>query len=116
MGSIEELLSVTRDLAQLVNSSYEKGERSAHITKIIELLDQREGLLSKIEPPFTEEEDVIGKQIIQFDKEMSKQLNAIFDELKVEMRQFNQHVKMRPKYVRPFQAVSIDGVFIDKRK
>ena len=80
------------------------------------LLDQREGLLKSIHPPFSKEEQELGKQLVGLNQQVDQLLQKQKQEIQQDIKQLHIQKQSNQKYTNPYESLSIDGVFYDKRK
>ena len=117
MSAFEQVYQLSEQLYQLVLKPLAKDARDERIEQITSLLEKREQLLPKVQPPFTSEEKELFQQI----RTWNDVITAKFTELKVQIQQDMIQTKKSKKtsqqYVNPYQNVSTsDGMFYDKRK
>lgn len=117
MYHLDELLKLTKQLKGLLDQQFTSKNREKIIKQTDHLIEMRGKHIQDVKPPFTEREKEIGKQIIELNKFIQKQMDRLFTDLKSEMRQVKQKKKSNRKYVNPYENVqSIDGMFMDKKK
>ncbi|MUV39064.1 Flagellar protein FliT [Lentibacillus sp. JNUCC-1] len=117
MHKLEDLLDVTERLAGLFGSSDTKQSREQLIDEMNQLVEERGRIMSHIQPPFTEEEKQIGKQVVELNQSIKVEMDQLFAELKTEMKQIKQLKKNNQSYTNPYQNVqTMDGMFMDSKK
>ena len=72
MKAIQALQEATNQLIELLQQ--EELDRDVRIEKIQSLLDQREELLKSIQPPFSQQEKELGKQLVELDQQVKQLL------------------------------------------
>ncbi len=68
MEAIQAFYEVTNQLIELLQQ--DKLDRDVRIEKIQSLLDQREELLKSIQPPFSQQEKELGKQLVELNQQV----------------------------------------------
>lgn len=104
----QQLLSAT--------SRTEEEHRDAIIDEINELLDERDALQTEITAPFTPEEEVLGKQLVELEKQVAAGLAAYMKLIRTDItaaQSKKEHVK---SYVNPYGKVARDGTFYDTKQ
>lgn len=115
MSAVEECYEVTKQLLALVQKEVGEDEREAIIEKIESLLEKRETLLSHIHPPFTAIEEQMGKQMIEWNREIDKSLKKLQMQIQVDMQGIKKKKTSVQKYVNPYESLQPDGIYYDKR-
>lgn len=87
--------------------------------KFILLLEERQGIIDKIEEvnkikSFTDEEKSILLEIKKLDGENTREFNRQLKEVKEELRKINQVKEKNMKYINPYEAFS-RGLYFDKK-
>lgn len=113
MDEIKEYYTVTLDLIKLLES--QKHDRDEKINKIEVLLDLREELIKSINPPYSETEKVLGSHIVKLEPVLSKLLLAEKFSIQKDIKDLSVKKGSTNKYVHPYESLSTDGVFYDKR-
>ncbi|MGE7763761.1 flagellar protein FliT [Peribacillus sp. NPDC096540] len=90
-------------------------ERDDKIERVTQLIDQRDELLSQIKPPFTGEEQQLGRAIMLLNQQVDRLLNLQRLEIKRDIQEINKKKKSSNKYTNPYESLSVDGMFYDKR-
>ena len=79
-------------------------------------LDQREELLKSIQPPFTEQEKELGKQLVELDQQVKQLLQKQKQEIQQDIKQLHMKKESNQKYTNPYESMPVDGLFYDKQK
>ncbi|MGG3494936.1 flagellar protein FliT [Peribacillus simplex] len=90
-------------------------EREDKIERFTQLIDQRDALLSQIKPPFTGEEQQLGRATMLLNEQVDRMLYLQKLEIKRDIQEINKKKKSSNKYTNPYESLSIDGMFYDKR-
>ncbi|MFD6439764.1 flagellar protein FliT, partial [Peribacillus sp. NPDC060186] len=90
-------------------------DRDRKIEKVEVLLEEREKSISEIQPPFSDSEQDLGKKLIELNEKVSQLLEEQKVEIQHDMKQLSVTKESTNKYVNPYQSLSTDGVFYDKR-
>lgn len=108
-----ELILVLKELEQLPADAHDAKEEQ--ITHVEGLLDQREHLLSQILPPFSSEEQVTGKKLLQMDSELVSLLADRHKDIQKDLKAAGLKKTTAARYNHPYSRVQGDGIFYDKR-
>ena len=90
-------------------------DRDVRIEKIQSLLDQREELLKSIQPPFSQQEKELGKQLVELDQQV-KQLFGNKNRHSARSQKCPMKKESNQKYTNPYESMPVDGLFYDKQK
>jgi len=117
MSRLEELYKLTIDLEATLNQEITNNNREEIIAEINELVDKREKVISDIQPPFTDAENEIGQKVIKLNKTIEQKLEAVFSQLKEEMKQMQKRKKSNRSYINPYGKMkTIDGMYLDSKQ
>ena len=114
MSAVKEFHEATIELIQILQKSH--GERDEKISRVEELLDRREVLMKGIVPPYTPEKAVLGKKIVQLNARLEQLLKTEKISIQKDIKNLQSKKESNTKYVNPYQNLSTDGMFYDKRK
>lgn len=115
MSVINDLYQITQSLYQAVKNQIDKENRETQIDEITKLLNQRQELISQLNPPYTEGENKLGLEIVKLNKVIDHQLNKIFNDIKTDIKELKTKKEKSMKYANPYDSLSIDGMFFDKK-
>ncbi|MFF2457991.1 flagellar protein FliT [Peribacillus simplex] len=90
-------------------------ERDDKIERVTKLIDRREGLLSQINPPFTGEEQQLGRAVLLLNQQVDHLLKLQKQEIQRDIQEINKKKRSSNKYTNPYEGLSVDGMFYDKR-
>lgn len=93
-----------------------KNEREQLLSKINEFLAKREALIKSLPGRYSDEEKLLGQQILEYDMKIQEKFNAIKLEIQQDFILVRSHKKNTTKYINPYGSTQINGVFLDKRK
>lgn len=114
MTSLQQFNEITLKLLNLLSNSSEM-DRDEKINKMNEFLDQRESLMESICPPFSEDEQRIGKQLVQLNQQVNELLKLQKLEIQRDIKDLNVKKNSTNKYANPYENLSTDGMFYDKK-
>ncbi len=114
MSPVKKFYEATIELIQILQSP--QGERNEKITKVEELLDKREVLMKELVPPYTPEEMELGKQLVELNSRFEQLLKTEKVSIQKDIKNLQAKKESNTKYVNPYQNLSTDGMFYDKRK
>jgi flagellar protein FliT len=115
MDSLQKVYDVTMELLDVLESNAEN-DREKKIETIHRLLDEREQQIKAIQPPFSEEEQVLGRKLIEQNQKVDEFLQKQKREIQFNIKQLSVKKKSSRQYTNPYENMSIDGMFYDKRK
>jgi flagellar protein FliT len=115
MSSVRLCHSVTKQLHTAVNGITDEN-REAVIGKIEKLLEERQVLLENIRPPFTSEEHVLGKQMMEWNQVIDRTLISLRNDIKRDMNGLTKKKTTVQRYSNPYENMQHDGMFYDKKK
>ncbi|MGG0409478.1 flagellar protein FliT [Peribacillus simplex] len=90
-------------------------ERDDKIERVTKLIDQRDGLLSQITPPFTGEEQQLGRAVMLLNQQVDHLLKLQKQEIQRDIQEINKKKRSSNIYTNPYESLSVDGMFYDKR-
>lgn len=116
MSAVSIAHSLTREIKKLLEY-ITREQREEHINKLLELLDQRQIWIERIPSAVTATEQVLGREIVQMNKEINHKLNIILRDIKTDIQKEKQKSVHAKKYLNPYQSISnLDGRFLDQKK
>jgi len=115
MHPLKEYYELTAEVIKLFEDE-QNDDRDSKISKLQDKLQKREDLMKEISPPFSDGEQILGKQILKLNDRLLQLLNKE----KVTIQQDITNVKKRKKvhtgYINPYGSLQTDGYFYDKKK
>jgi flagellar protein FliT len=115
MSVVKDFNDATFKLIELLEKENQV-ERDVKIEKIQELLEKREGFMGSMKPPFTQSEQDLGKLLIEMNQKLTKLLESEKTAIQKDLKKLHVKKESTTKYAKPYQSLSTDGVFYDKRK
>lgn len=91
-------------------------EREDKIERITELIDRRDEVIAQIKPPFTAAEQQVGRRTMLLNQQVDSLLKLQKQEIQRDILEINKKKNSSNKYMNPYESLSIDGMFYDKRK
>jgi flagellar protein FliT len=117
VNALEKVYGITEQLFQLVSQPIAKDVRDECIEKITSLLENRDQLLSDVQPPFAKSDQQLFQQIVTWNEIITKRFAEIKQQIQQDMMQLKKTKSSNQQYVNPYQGISTsDGMFYDKRK
>ncbi|EZP75114.1 flagellar protein [Parageobacillus genomosp. 1] len=117
MGVVHDLLAVTKELRDLVAMPITAEARDEKIATIERLLMRREELMAELRPPYSEEEQQLGRQIIAWNREIEEHLQAIKRQIQRDLAMIGEKRRANAHYTNPYeQPLVMDGMFYDKKR
>ncbi|WP_053403612.1 flagellar protein FliT [Priestia koreensis] len=116
-SSLDNLYDLTKSLYDHLQTPVMESEREGYIEKIDGLLEQREEILSALQPPNTAEEKERALRIIQMNEVIDEKLKEIKHAIMGDIRGLRMKKKQANHYANPYANLSsMDGTFYDKKK
>lgn len=106
---------VTKKLLALTNETAEDA-RDETITRIEALLDNRDKLQPHIVAPFTHEEEVFGKSLVETEVDVQKQLALFTNLIRTDISESQTKKGNIKNYLNPYSNVARDGTFYDAKQ
>ncbi|MFD1416974.1 flagellar protein [Oceanobacillus jeddahense] len=117
MNRIVPIYQLTESMLQLLSQEIDSHNREEVIDIFQKKMEERGQLLEAIAPPYTQDEDKLGKAVVQMNQDIEQKIKYIFFALKNEMKQVQQQKKSTTSYSNPYKNIqSMDGMFLDQKK
>lgn len=119
MDLIQQLLQVSAKLYKHLSAFPSGEERTEYIDEVNGLLDERGILVKQLrEQNFQyDETDETHVTLYKLDKGIRERLDLLFNEVKADLKKFNDTKKYEKQYINPYASVqAMDGRYYDKRK
>jgi flagellar protein FliT len=115
MSKVQQCLELTKELLQVLETMEGK-DRNDVIQSIQRLLDERQALLPFIQPPYSEEEIQIGRELVRTNQHIEPLLIKLQMEIQKDRNSFEKRKHSVKKYRNPYESLQFDGMYYDKRK
>ena len=115
MSVVARIIALTTELYELLEKPINKEKRDETIASIQMLLDERDSLIQKMTPPFNEDEQELGKKIIDLNRKIHRKLEHLKLQIQGDLILINQKKTVNQSYTDPYQSISFDGTFYDKK-
>lgn len=112
----QTLFSVTTQLAELTSEVPSQEKRDEVIEQIFSLLDERDELLPKVQPPNDENERQIMKKIVDLNVQINRSMNIILSDIKKDLSGLNEQKKVHNQYINPYKSLNNLSAFFDKKE
>lgn len=119
MSPLQAIYQITVKLNQTLSQHITSKNREEIIEEISKLISQRALWMEKIqgESNFSTEEKKLGHEIMELNDRVQKEMENLFNQLKVEMKSTQKQKKTNKKYVNPYADVQLmDGMFLDSKQ
>ena len=113
MNKVRELYEVTLRLINVLEGQLDREDK---IIMIEDTLELREDMLKNVKTPYTEEEQLLGTQLIELNNKLEILLAAEKLLIQKDIRDLIERKKNSQKYANPYQSLSTDGMFYDGKK
>lgn len=115
----QEVISVhklTQQMISLLDESQSE-DRDKLSQKINRLMDLRAKDIDLLQPPYNEEEALIGRDIINLNLQIDTQLATLSMTIKKDMRQVEQRREISSKYTNPYSNAEVaEGIYLDQKE
>src|SRR5690625_4418370 len=117
MNRVLAVYEQTEKMLQLLESLKSKEtERNDTIAEIDKLIHKRERLIAELKAPYTNEEMATGRKIIVLNEQVEKEMNLLFNEIKLDMKKVNQSKGPNYSYLNPYGNIkTTDGMYVDNK-
>jgi flagellar protein FliT len=112
VGAVSQFYEFTVELIRILSSAE---ERDGKIARVQSLLDQRESLMKEMVPPYAPDEVELGQKLIQMNSSVLQLLQTEKILIQKDIKDLQTKKESNTKYVNPYQNLSTDGMFYDKR-
>lgn len=116
MSIVVELFQVTKALYDLLEKPIAREARDETIEAVRRLLLQRDELIEQLKPPYTDEEQEMGIEIVSLNETINQKLEHLKQQIQQDLKATKQKKTANQNYVNPYQAISVDGMFYDKKR
>jgi flagellar protein FliT len=113
---VSELFTVTKELHELLYQSISKEQRDETIEAIQRLLDERDSLIGQLQPPYSEEEQELGMQMVSLNEAIAEKLQQLKQQIQQDLKAIKQKKMANQNYMNSYQSLEIDGMFYDKKR
>jgi flagellar protein FliT len=115
MSAVKILLEITKNLFDHVRASLPKEDRERYIERLNELLDQRQVIMDKLPAVYSEEEQRLGRMIVKMNETIGPHLTRQLEEIKHNISMMKKKKEKNVQYANPYQTISADGMYFDKK-
>ncbi|WP_066175546.1 hypothetical protein [Bacillus marinisedimentorum] len=117
MSTVDELLAITKKLHAHLQQKVVPEQRDEYIKTIESLLGERDAYIGKLDPPYSEEEEQAGAEIVRYNQEIDTMLEVLMADIQTDIRLLKHQKQSNERYSNPYSSSSsADGMFYDKRK
>jgi flagellar protein FliT len=113
--SVKILLEITKNLFDHVSAGLPKDEREPYIERLNVLLNQRQASIDKLHAAFSGEEHRMGQMIVKMNETIEPLLLGQFEEIKHNISMMKKKKEKNVQYANPYQTLSADGMYFDKK-
>ncbi|MCY9111710.1 flagellar protein FliT [Bacillus atrophaeus] len=113
MRKTELLYSETKNMLTHIQGTSESDEL---VKEIEDFLSKREGLINQISLPLSDEEKNQIKLVLAWDQQIVQEMQRIKLSLKSELHQLKKKRAVHTTYLNPYNNITVDGRYYDKRK
>jgi len=117
MNRLDELYETTKQILGSLDADYDKfDKREEIIAKLNELLEKRATIIKQIAPPYSVEEESIGKKIVTMDSQIKTKMEHLFTTVQADLKQLKQQKESNISYMNPYKNMkTVDGMYLDNK-
>ncbi|MGX4767575.1 flagellar protein FliT [Bacillus mojavensis] len=113
MKQIDQLSIETKSMLSHIQNTPESDEL---LKQIEDFVAKRNKLIEDISLPLSEEEKKQMKLVLTWDQLIVKEMERLKQSIAVELQQVKRKRAMHTTYLNPYNNITIDGRYYDKRK
>ncbi|BCB05693.1 flagellar protein FliT [Bacillus sp. KH172YL63] len=115
MSSVLLCYTITKQLKTALDQVNDENREST-IEEVESLLEKRQSAIDSLKPPYTQEEQELGKQMVAWNGEIDQKLAQLRLVIKRDMNGLSKKKTSVQKYSNPYESLQHDGMFYDKKK
>lgn len=116
MATVTDLLEKTKQLHDLLAGEEFKDHRTNAIEELNHLLNDRQEIIDSLPAAFSDDDKILGKKINELNLFVQDRIEFYMKAIKNDLTLTRKKRQMTEKYIKPYQNISRDGMFLDKRK
>ncbi|MDL2029470.1 flagellar protein FliT [Bacillus subtilis] len=113
MKNIDQLYSETESMLSRIQNKPESDEL---LKQVEDFVAKRSELIQEISLPLSEEERKQMKLVLTWDQLIVKEMERLKQSIAAELQQMKRKRVMHTTYLNPYNNITIDGTYYDKRK
>lgn len=113
MSALQQYFECTTELIAMLQSGIDRDEKTDQVERVLE---KRTELIKDIQGPYSDEEKELGKQLLKLEETLASLLAKEKLEIQKDIKDLKMKKASNTKYVNPYQNLSTDGMFYDKKK
>ncbi|WP_404996299.1 flagellar protein FliT [Caldifermentibacillus hisashii] len=115
MDPLKECYELTAEIIRFFEDE-QNDDRDSKISVLQDKLRKRDDLMKKITPPFSDGEQVLGRQLLQLNDRLLQLLNKEKATIQQDITKVKKRKKIHTGYINPYGSLQTDGYFYDKKK
>lgn len=112
---LEQWKLATDQLLSLLDHMGEE-ERDETIAKVEQLLTLRDQLQKALTPPFTEEEQAFGQEVLRNEAIFQKKLASAYQSIRQDLSVTQSKKSHMTNYMNPYRNIGQDGAYYDTKQ
>ncbi len=96
--------------------AHDDDQRDVMIVSIEAILEEREHLQPHIQPPFSSEEEVFGRELVAQEPKVAVKLESYLNAIRKDLSTSQTKKDSVRSYVNPYSKVARDGTFYDTKQ
>lgn len=94
----------------------DEAQRDAMIASVDSILDERDQLQPRIQPPFSSDEEAYGKELVAQEPKVAAKLESYLTAIRKDLSASQTKKDSVRSYVNPYSKVARDGTFYDTKQ
>lgn len=116
MVVLKQYIDLTKEVIALMKAEDWNTNREFSIERLNQILTDREQLQAILKPPFSAEEQTLGRKCVALNEELNQLLNDRKHDIKQDIQRVQAQKQHNTKYANPYESMETDGYYYDKRK
>lgn len=113
MKNIDQLYTETQSMLSHIQQTTESDEL---LKEIEDFVAKRSELIQEISLPLSKEEQKQMKLVLEWDQAIVEEMGRLKQSIAAELQQVKRKRTMHTTYLNPYNNITIDGRYYDKRK
>lgn len=115
MDSISQFFQRSKELKSILEEKIIPEQRDSMIQRVEKLLFERQQILNSLTDPSTFDES-IKLELVTLEKEIETLMKNHKEKIKHDLKILQLKKQKENQYTNPYENLSIDGMFLDKKK
>lgn len=115
--NLMQLYNITEEIFNILQKDLSEDEdRTEKINYVNTLLEKRQEYIQKLNPPYSDKQLQLGKQIMKMELEIKKDMHQIYKELRTKIIKMKEQKDSNRTYINPYKNMgTVDGMYVDDK-